>query len=168
MFNLSGSEIVIIMLLALVILGPEKLPDAMRKAGKAWGELRKLSSGFQDEVRKGFDEPTREVRQTAAAVRKAATFDLSPTKGAVKSLLDPPTGATVSKPAPDQDDAPAAAAAEADEQTQQPAADQPTTEQSAADRAAADPAAADRAAPDQPAAAPPADGNNAAEVDTTP
>ena len=31
MFNLQGGEIVIIVLLALVVLGPEKLPDAMRK-----------------------------------------------------------------------------------------------------------------------------------------
>ena len=74
MFNLSGSEIVIILILALVILGPDKLPDAMRRAGKTWAELRKLSTGFQEEVRKGFDEPTREVRQTADVVRKAATF----------------------------------------------------------------------------------------------
>jgi sec-independent protein translocase protein TatB len=41
-FNLSGSEIIVILLLALVILGPEKLPEAMRKAGKAYSELRKM------------------------------------------------------------------------------------------------------------------------------
>ena len=72
MFNLSGSEVIIILILALVILGPDKLPDAMRRAGRTWAELRKLSSGFQEEVRKGFEEPTKEVRQTADAVRKAA------------------------------------------------------------------------------------------------
>lgn len=90
MFNLSGSEIVVILLLALIVLGPDKLPEAMRKAGKTWAELRKLSSGFQEEVRKGFDEPTAEVRQTANAIKKAATLPKNPVKGAVKSLLDPP------------------------------------------------------------------------------
>ena len=74
MFNLSGSEIVVILLLALVVLGPEKLPDAMRKAGKAFAELKKLSSGFQDEVRKGFEDPVKEVKQTAAAVKSATKF----------------------------------------------------------------------------------------------
>ena len=54
-FNLSGSEIVVILLLALVVIGPDKLPDAMRRAGKTYAEIKKLSSGFQDEVRKGFD-----------------------------------------------------------------------------------------------------------------
>jgi sec-independent protein translocase protein TatB len=29
-FNMSGSEIVVILLLALIVLGPEKLPEAIR------------------------------------------------------------------------------------------------------------------------------------------
>jgi sec-independent protein translocase protein TatB len=90
-FNLSGSEIVIILLLALVVLGPDKLPEAMRRAGRTWAELRKMSDGFRDEVRKGFEEPSQELRQTASAVKKAATFKTNPVKGAVKSLLEPPT-----------------------------------------------------------------------------
>lgn len=112
MFNLSGSEIVVILLLALVVLGPDKLPEAMRRAGKTWAELRKLSSGFQEEVRKGFDEPTAEVRQTANAIKKAATLPKNPVKGAVKSLLDPPkpyTDATATT-----GDVPAEAAIEAE------------------------------------------------------
>jgi sec-independent protein translocase protein TatB len=95
-FNLTGSEIVVILLLALVILGPDKLPDAMRKAGRTWAELKKLSNGFQDEMRKGFEEPAAEVKKTATAVKQAASFANAPVKsaqksakGAVKSLLDP-------------------------------------------------------------------------------
>jgi sec-independent protein translocase protein TatB len=99
-FNLTGSEIVVILLLALVILGPDKLPDAMRKAGRTWAELKKLSNGFQDEMRKGFEEPAAEVKKTATAVKQAASFANAPVKsaqksakGAVKSLLDPPKAA---------------------------------------------------------------------------
>ena len=44
MFNLSGSEIVVILLLALIVLGPEKLPDAMRRAGKAFAEIKKMEA----------------------------------------------------------------------------------------------------------------------------
>jgi sec-independent protein translocase protein TatB len=72
-FNLSGSEIVVILLLALVVLGPDKLPDAMRKAGRTFAELKKMASGFQDEIRKGFDEPSAELRKTAETIREAAT-----------------------------------------------------------------------------------------------
>ena len=81
MFNLSGSEIIVILILALVVLGPDKLPDAMRKAGRTFAELKKLSSGFQDEVRKGFDEPSKEIKKTAAAVRSAASFTGADTTG---------------------------------------------------------------------------------------
>lgn len=71
MFNLSGSEIVIILLLALIVLGPEKLPDAIRRFGRIYGELRKMGSGFQSEFRNAFDEPLKELRETAQLTRDA-------------------------------------------------------------------------------------------------
>jgi sec-independent protein translocase protein TatB len=108
-FNLSGSEIVVILLLALVILGPEKLPGAMRKAGKTFAELKKLSNGFQEEVRKGFEEPTKEVRQTAAAVRSATklpsldrTVKNALTGKSSKTEADKPTYNPATDPAPEQ------------------------------------------------------------------
>ena len=72
MFNFQGSELVIILLLALVVLGPEKLPDAIRQMGKAYSELRRMSSSFQQEFRSVVDEPMREMRETANLVRDAA------------------------------------------------------------------------------------------------
>ncbi len=74
MFNLQGSELIIVLLLALVVLGPEKLPEAMRKAGQAYAELKKMSSGFQSEFRAAVDEPMREIRDTANALRDSADF----------------------------------------------------------------------------------------------
>ncbi len=73
-FNLQGSELIIILLLALVVLGPEKLPDAMRKLGQVYAELKKMSSGFQQEFRAVVDEPMREVRDTANVLRDSADF----------------------------------------------------------------------------------------------
>lgn len=74
MFNLQGSEIIIVLLLALVVLGPEKLPDAMRKMGQAYAELKKMSSGFQSEFRAAVEEPLREVRETANVLRDSTDF----------------------------------------------------------------------------------------------
>jgi sec-independent protein translocase protein TatB len=71
-FNLQGSEIVVILLLALVVLGPEKLPDAVRKFTQTYSELKKMSSGFQSELKSALDEPMREMRETANLVRDAA------------------------------------------------------------------------------------------------
>jgi sec-independent protein translocase protein TatB len=76
-FNLSGSEIVVILLLALVVLGPEKLPDALRKAGKTYAELKKMGSSFQSEMRSALDEPMKEMRETADLLRKSAELGAS-------------------------------------------------------------------------------------------
>jgi sec-independent protein translocase protein TatB len=62
MFNVGGGEIIVIMLIALIVLGPQRLPDAARQIGKTMGELRRLSNGFQNEVRSALDtadDPTR-------------------------------------------------------------------------------------------------------------
>jgi sec-independent protein translocase protein TatB len=76
-FNFSGSEIVFLLLLALIILGPERLPDAVRKFGKTYAEFKKVTSGFQSELKSALDEPMREMRETADALKKAANFDLN-------------------------------------------------------------------------------------------
>ncbi len=51
MFNVGGGEILVILVVALVVLGPDKLPGAMRTIGQAIAEVRKLSNGFQSEMR---------------------------------------------------------------------------------------------------------------------
>ncbi len=76
MFNFSGSEIVFLLLLALIILGPEKLPEAVRKFGRTYAEFKKVSNGFQTELRQALDEPVREMRETAELFKQAATFDV--------------------------------------------------------------------------------------------
>jgi sec-independent protein translocase protein TatB len=71
-FNLQGSEIIVILLIALVVIGPEKLPDAVRKFTQTYSELKKMSTGFQSELKSALDEPMREMRSTANIVRDAA------------------------------------------------------------------------------------------------
>ncbi|HEY7070930.1 MAG TPA: Sec-independent protein translocase protein TatB [Acidimicrobiales bacterium] len=55
MFNVGGGELLVIMLLALIVLGPQKLPGAVRQAGRVMGEVRRISSGFQQELKDAFD-----------------------------------------------------------------------------------------------------------------
>jgi sec-independent protein translocase protein TatB len=55
MFNVGGGEILVILLLALLVLGPDKLPDAARKAGRYLHEFRRMTSGFQEEFRQAMD-----------------------------------------------------------------------------------------------------------------
>lgn len=72
MFNLQGSEIIFILLIALVVLGPEKLPGAVRRVTSLYAELRKMSSGFQDEFKAVLEDPLHELKSTADLVKSAA------------------------------------------------------------------------------------------------
>ncbi|WP_419919411.1 Sec-independent protein translocase protein TatB [Candidatus Poriferisocius sp.] len=57
MGNLGWAEIAVIAVIALVVLGPEKLPGAARQVGQAVRLLRKISTGFQQELQNALDEP---------------------------------------------------------------------------------------------------------------
>jgi len=99
-FNVQGSEMIFLLLIALVVLGPEKLPDAVRKFTKTYAEFKKTVGGFQNEFRNAMDEPMRELRETANAVRDAAKFDLDGGGASAMEKLTPSVGEVVAKTPP--------------------------------------------------------------------
>lgn len=60
MFNVGGGEFLVIMLVALIVLGPAKLPEAAKQIGAMARELRRISSSFQQELKSALDEPVEE------------------------------------------------------------------------------------------------------------
>lgn len=77
MFNVGGGELLVIMLIALIVLGPQRLPDAARQVGKVMSEVRRVSSGFQHELKDAFDASEAEppARRTEAAPLAAAVAE---------------------------------------------------------------------------------------------
>src|SRR2546422_8998631 len=76
MFNIGPLELTIIFLIALVVVGPRKLPDLGRTIGNGLREFRKA----QDEVRKSLQledlqDVRREIAETQRGVRQALRFD---------------------------------------------------------------------------------------------
>ena len=57
MGSLGGAEILVILVVALLVLGPERLPEAARQVGRVMSELRRMSSGFQAEIRDAMQTP---------------------------------------------------------------------------------------------------------------
>ena len=53
--SLGPAEILVILVVALIVLGPKKLPEAGRQVGKAIAEVRKWSQGFQDEIKSAME-----------------------------------------------------------------------------------------------------------------
>ena len=85
MFNFSGSEIIFLLILGLVVLGPEKLPPVLRKMGQLYGQFKKITGDAQSEFRGAFAEPLRDM-QNAANEYKTVFTDAS--KLVEKQVID--------------------------------------------------------------------------------
>lgn len=93
MFNIGGGEMIVIFLLALLVLGPERLPKAMGQLGRAVAQMRRLSSGFQDEIRRAMDPmdaPFRPGEQTLTGPAPSVTDEVR----VVSTGADEPAPAT--------------------------------------------------------------------------
>lgn len=66
MGNLGSGELLVIFFVALMVLGPNKLPDAARQVGRAVNEIRRISGGFQREMREAMQEPIKAAEQAKA------------------------------------------------------------------------------------------------------
>jgi len=66
-FQVGGGEVLVILLVALLVLGPERLPEAARKVGAMMGEIRRLSAGFQNEMRGALEIPSEPVVKPKSA-----------------------------------------------------------------------------------------------------
>jgi len=53
------------MILGLVILGPEKLPGVIRKAGKLYGEFKRITTDAQSEFKGAFGDTIGDLKETA-------------------------------------------------------------------------------------------------------
>ena len=90
MGNLGGMEVIVILLVALVVLGPKKLPEAARQVGRALTELKRISSGFQREMREAIEDPIVEAEARAKGAR-VTTPDSPTTPTDAGSVEDAPT-----------------------------------------------------------------------------
>lgn len=57
MLNLGAGEIALIVLAALILFGPKRLPEIARNVGKALREFRRATGELTDELKAGLEEP---------------------------------------------------------------------------------------------------------------
>lgn len=61
MFGIGLPELIIIMVIALIVIGPSKLPELARALGKGMAEFRKATQDIKDSL--DVDEEFREARE---------------------------------------------------------------------------------------------------------
>lgn len=106
--DVSGGELLIIILVVFLVFGPQKMPEIARKIGRAMNEMKKASndltrefrqetSGIRNEITAAqsklqdeLNNVNREVTKTRARINKDLSVTDSPTKSAKEnaSIVD--------------------------------------------------------------------------------
>jgi sec-independent protein translocase protein TatB len=101
MFDIAWSELLVIGIVAIIVVGPKDLPRLMRTFGHYAGKLRRMAADFQHQ----FDEAMREaeveeVRKAMESVRNATPgFDLSAPIDRPVMLPKPAAATSATEPA---------------------------------------------------------------------
>src|SRR5262245_38526116 len=83
MLNVGPLELLVVLAVALIVVGPERLPELARSVGRALRQFRDVQDEVRDMVSSSVDDDTREIvsefRKAASGVKRATDV-----KGAVR------------------------------------------------------------------------------------
>jgi len=83
MLNVGPLELLVVLAVALIVVGPERLPELARSVGRALRQFREVQDEVRDMVSSGVDDDMREVasefRKASGGVKRATDV-----KGAVR------------------------------------------------------------------------------------
>lgn len=113
MLDLSPEKLFVLGVVALVVLGPNRLPAAARTLGRIVGQLRAMSASFQSEVREALHEPGEAINQAVAEFRPGQVR--RSVRQAVTNTLAPPPAAPATGPAQSASVSPGTGAANPDD-----------------------------------------------------
>ncbi len=119
MFDIAWTELLLVAVVAILVVGPKELPGMLRTIGRTIGSLRRMAGEFQstlndavketekqsgiDEMRKQADaaqnfNPLADLKKTLADEKKKLQDSMTKAEGDVKSSLDG-EGSLENKPA---------------------------------------------------------------------
>ncbi|MBB5754590.1 Sec-independent protein translocase protein TatB [Prosthecomicrobium pneumaticum] len=113
LFDIGWSEMLVIAVVAIVVVGPKDLPRMLRAFGNSVGKMRRMAGEFQ----KQFNEALREAELEDVKKSIDEVRGLNPMQGIRNSILsveDAVKAPPVAKPAPEPVPPPATTAAQPD------------------------------------------------------
>lgn len=96
MFDIGASELLLIVVVAIVVIGPKDLPLALRTAGRWIGKIRRISSHFRSGVETMIREAEMEEMERKWREQNEAIMAAHPHAASAEAALigtDPGTGA---------------------------------------------------------------------------
>lgn len=128
MFDFSFSELVVVMVVALIVIGPQRLPKVARTMGHLYGRARRYVNGVKSDISRDLAmEEFRQLQQKVQAEASALESSLRQTGQAVdqqvqqinqavaQPLSRPSTAATVTPTVAKSESAPVARASDAEQ-----------------------------------------------------
>jgi TatA/E family protein of Tat protein translocase len=108
--GMGPMEILLIVVLALIVFGPAKLPEIMGQVGKAIGDFRRATSELSDEFNRTIQAELQETRSVVddtrsavtgvhASINSALTGAPAPVRTAVPGEVAPVSNGTAAEPA---------------------------------------------------------------------
>lgn len=97
MFGIGSTELLVILVVALIVIGPSKLPDIMRTLGKGMAEFRRMSTDVKSTLEAEVDRADREQRQAEA---KKELYPEKPAEAAATTVAAAQPAAQTAEAAP--------------------------------------------------------------------
>ena len=104
MFGMGMPEILLILAIALMVIGPKKLPDLAKTLGRAMGEFKRSAQDFKksidiDTTLKDIDTPASDLKNVIKEVNKEKQTIVEPFDDPIMTA-----GSTENKPDQDKTD----------------------------------------------------------------
>jgi sec-independent protein translocase protein TatB len=102
MFGIGMPEMLLILAVALIVIGPKKLPDLAKSLGRALGEFKRATSDLKESIQAetGLDEVRDTLKETKTDLKKTLLADEAPAVGSPatgeKTDAAPPDSAPLS------------------------------------------------------------------------
>ena len=144
--KIGAMELIVIFIVALLVIGPDKLPSYAKKFGNALREFKKASSGITQDIRESVVEPLEEAQRPLREAMEPLEDLKSEVETSIKGVEKDLKGVSKSKSRAKAEDKPAGKAKEAEAKPEAPKAEEPASEKAKAEETPAKPA------PEKPAA----------------
>jgi sec-independent protein translocase protein TatB len=112
MFDIAFTEVIVIAVVALIVIGPERLPRVARTLGHLFGRMQRYVNDVKhdiqreielDELRKlkqTVEESARSIEQSVAREYESARHEVRSVESLAESALSPPSPAAETPPSP--------------------------------------------------------------------
>jgi Tat protein translocase TatB subunit len=68
MFGIGLSELIVILVLALIILGPQRIPDLARSLGNGVAQLRRMGEDLRGSLQEEFDQDSESAQNKSQTI----------------------------------------------------------------------------------------------------